>query len=489
MLSIEEIKHFIEADASSMKKQQARKGQAYYDGLHDIKDYKLYYYNANNELVEDKNRSNIKIPHQFFTELVDQGTQYILSGKKGIIRSDKPELQTYLDDYFNDSEDFIAELSEVLTGCQAKGYEFMYARKNKDGKLCFECADGLGVVEVEGRFAKDRKDNIIYSYIDRIDNEGKVVKKIMVCDDEFKCFYKQIGDGAIEPDNCFNGQNKKPHATFKAGNDGKTYYEQFGFIPFFRLDNNKKQMSNLHAVKALIDDFDLMACGLSNNIQDSCEYTVVTKGFDGNVEDIIQNVRTKKAIGVEEGGDLDFKTVDIPYEARKAKLELDEKSIFRFGMGLDMSALKDSSATTNIAIKAAYSLLDLRCSKLEIKLKQFLRKLIKVVLDEINKENGTDYQMKDVYFNFEHEIMSNASENATLKLTEAQTRKEEINTLLALAAHLDNETLMQLICEQLDIDYDDIKGKLPDPDEAENAIKNAQGTLNSVVVEEGGAVE
>lgn len=488
MLSVDEIKQFIEADASSLKKQQARKGQAYYEGNHDIKEYKLYYYNANGELVEDKNRSNIKIPHQFFTELVDQATQYILSGKEGIIRSDIPELQTYLDEYFNDSEDFIAELSEVLTGCQAKGFEYMYARKSKDGRLGFECADGLGVVEVEGRFAKDGKDNIIYHYIDRIDSEGKVVKKIIVCDDEFKYFYEQIGDSSIVTDNCFNGQNKKPHATYKVGNDGKTYYEPFGFIPFFRLDNNKKQMSNLHTVKPLVDDYDLMACGLSNNIQDSCEYTVVTKGFDGDIEDIIQNVRTKKAIGVDEAGDLDFKTVDIPYEARKAKLELDEKSIFRFGMGLDMTALKDSSATTNIAIKAAYSLLDLRCSKLEIKLKQFLRKLIKVVLQEINSTYESDYQMKDVYFNFEHEIMSNANENATMKLTEAQTRQAEINTLLALAAYLDNETLMQLICEQLDLDWDDIKDKLPDPDEAENAIKNAQGALDSVV-EEGGAVE
>lgn len=42
---------------------------------------------------------------------------------------------------------------------------------------------------------------------------------------------------------------------------------------------------------------------------------------------------------------------------------------------------------------------------------------------------------------------------------------------------------MQLICEQLDIDYNDIKGKLPDPEEAANEVKDAQGVLDSVVVE------
>lgn len=59
-------------------------------------------------------------------------------------------------------------------------------------------------------------------------------------------------------------------------------------------------------------------------------------------------------------------TVDVPYEARKVKLELDEKNIYRFGMGLNLSGLKDTSATTNIAIKAAYSLLDLRCKHLAL---------------------------------------------------------------------------------------------------------------------------
>ena len=34
-------------------------------------------------------------------------------------------------------------------------------------------------------------------------------------------------------------------------------------------------------------------------------------------------------------GDVDVKTVNVPYEARVAKLELDEKNIYRFGMGLN----------------------------------------------------------------------------------------------------------------------------------------------------------
>lgn len=490
MLTIGEIKQFINEDAVSKKKAQAKKGQAYYEGNHDIKKYCLYYYNADGELIEDKTRSNIKISHCFFTELVDQGARYILSGKDGIIKSKVPELQMELDAYFNENEDFLAELSEVLTGCQAKGFEYMYAWKSEDGKLKFECADSIGVVEVEARFASDGKEHIIYHYIDKIDKDGKTIKKIIVCDKEFKYFYTQTDEGKIEPDYCFAGMPLKPHATYKVEGDEQTYYEEFGFIPFFRLDNNKKQMSNLKTIKELIDDYDLMACGLSNNLQDASEYLIVVSGFQGdNLEELIQNTRTKKHIGVEEGGGVEFKTVDIPYEARKIKLELDEKNIYKFGMGLNTSGLKDTAATTNIAIKTAYALLDLRCSKLEIKLKQFLRKIIKVVLNEINDAHGTDYQQKDVYFSFKHEVMSNELENAQIALTEAQEQQTRISTLLNAATQLDNQTLQKLICDALDLDWEEIKGKLPDMNEAANAVKDAQDALNSAMSEDGSLID
>ena len=482
MLSITEIKQFIEEDATSEKKLRAKVGQKYYEGNHDINSYKIWYYNADGVMVEDTTRSNVKISHAFFTELVDQGTQYILSGDGEFIKSDNPALQAELDKYFNDDEDFIAELSEALTGCQAKGFEYMFAYKNAEDRIAFQCADSMGVVEVRAKDTDSNTEHMIYWYIDRIEKGKKKIKRIQVWDDKEVYFYVQDGEGNIELD-ASAAINPKPHTLYKKPGSGKTYYDKFGFIPFFRLDNNKKQVSNLSGIKSLIDDYDIMACGLSNNIQDASEYLVVAEGFQGDMEALMQNTRTKKHIGVDEGGSIDFKTVDIPHEARMAKLELDEKNIYRFGFGLNLSGLKDTSATTNIAIKAAYSLLDLRCAKLEIRLKQFLRKLIKVVLDEINTVNGTDYQMNQVYFNFEHEIMSNAQENAQVELIEAQRKNMEITTLLNLAAHLDDETLMQLICDELDIDYEEIKNKLPDPEEAANAVKDAQGVLNNVVVE------
>lgn len=463
MLSVTEIKTLIDNDSASTKKQLARLGQRYYEADHDIRQYRIFFFDADGNLQEDKTKSNIKISHPFFTELVDQEVQYMLSGKDGFVKSDLPELQTQLDEYFNDNEDFISELYEVITGCVSKGFEYAYAYKAANGKTAFQCADSIGVVEVKAKETDDGCEYVIFHYIDRIGKDNKKIKRIQVWDERQTYFYVQEDDGQIQLDKEAKN-NPRPHVIYQKDGDETTYFEGFGFIPFFRLDNNRKQFSDLKPIKNLIDDYDLMSCGLSNNIQDTNEALYVVKGFQGdNLDEMMVNMKAKKHVGVDEEGGVEIHTIDIPYQARQTKLDLDEKNIYRFGMGFNSAQLGDGNIT-NIVIKSRYSLLDLKCNKLEIRLKQFMRKLLKIVLNEINEEHETDYQQKDVYFDFEREVMTNAADNAQIELTDAQRKQVEINTLLSLATHLDNETMMQLICEQLDIGYDDIKGKLPIPE-------------------------
>ena len=305
MLSPAEIRTFIDSDSASTRKQLARQGQRYYEGDHDIRNYRLFFINADGTPQEDKNRSNIKISHPFFTELVDQEAQYMLSGQEAFVRSDIPELQKALDDYFN--EDFTAELYEVITGAVAKGFEYMYAYKDADGRTRFQAADGLGVVEVRAKDTDDGCEYVIYWYI------------------------------------------------------------------------------------------------------------------------------------------------------------------YRFGMGFNAAQVGDGNVT-NVVIKSRYALLDLKCNKLEIRLKQFMRKLLKIVLAEINESGGTDYQMQDVYFDFRREVMANALDNAQIALTDAQKQQAQVNTLLALADVLDDETLLENICDVLELDYKTIRGRTKSGDDTADVV-------------------
>ncbi len=478
MLSTDEILTLINEDKTSEKKRFARIGQKYYEGEHDILNYRIYYYDGDGNIQEDKFKSNIRISHPFFTELVDQQVQYMLSGDNNPIRSDLPELQTELDSYFND--DFYSELYELLIGTISKGFEYMYAVSDTQGKTRFECADSMGVVEVRAKDTDDGCEYFIFWYIDRIDKGKKKITRVQVWDKENVYFYVSVRDGELVRDDTVE-INPRPHTIF-TDKKGKQSGKGFGFIPFFRLDNGRKQFSGLKPIKALIDDYDLMACSLSNNLQDFTDALYVVSGFQGdNLDEMIQNLKSKKAIGVDDDGGVEIRTVDIPYQARQTKLDLDEKNIYRFGMGFNSAQIGDGNIT-NVVIKSRYALLDLKCNKLEIRLKQFLRKLIQIVLDEINKNNETDYQQKDVYFNFEREVMTNASDNAQIEKTDAERQQVQINTILSLANVLDDETVVQSICDILDISYEDIKGKIT-PNE-EKSTAQALTELKKVIVNE-----
>ena len=483
-LSIAEIKRFISDDAASEKKRFAAVGQRYYEAEHDILKCRLFYWNADGVLVEDTTRSNIKICHPFFTELTDQLAAYMLSFKENPIQAkDNVEgLQDHLDAYFND--EFWSEISELITGAYAKGFEYLYAYKNAENKLTFQTADSMGVVEVRENDTDDGCKYIIYWYIDRIDKGRKTIKRIQVWDEKETRFYVQSGSGKVEIDKSAK-VNPRPHVVFTDEKTGEKMGYGLGFIPFWRLDNCKKQFSGLKPVKSLIDDYDRMQCGLSNNLADFDTPLHVVSGFQGdNLDELQQNLKTKKIIGVDSEGSVHTETVDIPYQARKVKADEDEKNIYRAGFGLNMLGLKDTAATTNMAIKAAYSLLDMKADKMQKRLSALLDQLVKCVLEEINKEHGTDFQRSDIKFVFTRETMTNETENIANELVKAQTKQTEVNTILNVAVQIGDEAALQAICEVMDLDYEEIKDKVLQESDPEDDIYSAMSTLEDVDTEE-----
>ena len=481
MLSEAEIKQFIDDDKMSEKKKLAKVGLRYYEGEHDILDYRMFYYNADGILTEDKARSNSRICHPFFTELVDQLAAYMLSFEENPIRAKEHTegLQDYLDVYFDD--EFWAEIQEVITGANAKGFEYLYAYKNAEDRLAFECADSMGVVEVRAKDTDDGCEYMIYWYIDRIDKGKKQIKRIQVHDPQQIHYFMQVDNGDIVPDDN-EPINPRPHVVYE-DKKGKMTGTGLGFIPFWRLDNCRKQFSGLKPIKGLIDDYDLMECGLSNNLQDFDTPIHLVKGFNGdNLDELQQNIKTKKVLGVDADGGLEVLTVDIPYQARKTKADEDEKNIYRFGMGFNSAQMGDGNIT-NVVIRSRYTLLELKAGKLEKRLKRFLKDIIRVVLDEINAVNKTDYQPNDVEIKFEHIIPTNEQENAQNAYTDAQTEQMKVNTVLNVAANVGDEQTLKAICEIMEWDFDELQSAVEAQNEETNLV-NAQTTLNEVVTDE-----
>ena len=479
MLSVAEIKRFIDDDITSERKRFAGIGQNYYEGKHDILNYEMYYFNADGNLVKDEYRSNIKISHPFFTLLADQLAAYTLSFKDNPIRAKQnvEGLQEKLDLYFNDK--FWEEMLEAVKGAYVKGFDYIYGYKGKDNRLEFQQADGMGVVEVRAKDTDDGCEYFIYWYIDRIDKGKKRIKRIQVWSETETHYFVQVGNGKIEVDKSV-AVNPRPHVIYTDEKTGKRMGYALGYIPFWRLDNNKKQISGLSPIKRLIDDYDLHACSLSNNLKDFDTPIHLISGYQGdNYDELQMNLKTKKLVGVDSDGSIDIKTVDIPYQARKEKLELDEKSIYKFGMGTNTTALKDSNATTNIGIKAAFYDLDLKASEKTKKVCSLLDDIIPVVLAEINAEEGTDYQRSDVEYHFERFTMTNETENIANEKAKAETKQIEVNTILNVAANVGDEQTLKAICDVMDWDFEELQGQIELLQE-ERATETAKMTLGTV---------
>lgn len=485
MLSISEIKKFIEEDMNSEKKRLASVGMRYYEAEHDILKYRMFYFNTDGKLVEDKTRANIKISHPFFTILADQLASFMLSFKENPIKAKQgvEGLQEHLDLYFDSK--FWSEISEAITGTYTKGFEYVYGYKGTKNRMVFECADSMGVVEVQAKYTSDKKDYKIYHYVDTdMSEKGKrQVIRIQVWDEkEIHYFVKDSKSGTIEKDNTVE-HNPRPHVVYTDEKTGEKYGSALGYIPFWRMDNNKKQFSGLKPIKGLIDDYDLHACSLSNNLKDFDTPLYAVKGFEGdNLEELQTNLKTIKMVGVGENGDVEVRTVEIPYQARKEKLTLDKEGIFMFGMGFDPTMVGDGNIT-NVVILSRYSLLEMKADKLQPRLEGLLDQVLDVVLDEINKENETDYQRSDVEYNFTRSLMTNETENIANEKVKAETKQVAINTILNAAPVIGDEKTLQLICDELDIDFEEIKGELEKLNEEQKTI-DAKKALEGVVVDE-----
>ena len=126
----------------------------------------------------------------------------------------------------------------------------------------------------------------------------------------------------------------------------------------------------------------------------------------------------------------------------------------------------------------------MKCNKLETKVKAFLKKLVKIALQEINEINGSDYQVSDVYFEFDREVMTNASDNALIEKTEAETQQIRLTTILNAAARLDNDTVLSAICDLFEFDFEDVKSNIEQNPVVD--LNSASETLANLPVNDSG---
>lgn len=465
------LKRVITHDRMASHKSTMRTAVEYYKYKHDILNYRMFYLDNEGKIREEVSRSNIKIAHPFFLELVDQKVQYLLSNPVEI-KTEQAGLQELLDEYID--EDFQVMLQEVVEGASLKGYEYIYT-KLTDDRLQFQVSDSLQTIEIYNN------DNQLIAFVRYYDvpiyRDGKtvIVTRAEIWDKEKVWYFLSKGDvmQTFEVDERIK-VNPVYYDTIVKKETGEIYGRSLGsaldmpeFIPFLRLENNKYKTTDLEPIKALIDDYDLMACALSNNLQDFDQPFIAVKGFPGDdYEKLINNLRSRGAVGVGENGSLDVHTVDIPVEARKAKLQVDKEGIYKFGMGFDSSQVGDGNIT-NVVIQSRYTLLDLKCNKMEVRLRKLIKRMLELIVADINQRHKKAYDTSDIEIIITRDTMVDETENANREKTIAETRQIELDTVLEAASRLDDETVLKNICDLMDLDFEEVQKLLDEQDYAE----------------------
>lgn len=449
---------------------RAIEGQAYYNGQHEILKNRIFYVNDNGVLCEDTHASNIKIPHMFHTELVDQKIQYLLSEGIDVVPCDDADtkLKDALGDYFNPQ--WALTIQELAEGASIKGFEDVFARTTSEDKLVFQITDSLMCVPVSDDFGNVQRVVRFYEDDEYISEQDKTitVKHAEVWTEDEVYFYivppKESGNAYKLDDGVEINPRQHVIALADIVDDSPDAEEQarlmgrsYGRLPFYRLYNNKNRTGDLVPIKELIDDYDIINAFLSNNLQDFSEAIYVVNGFKGDdLSKLRQNIKAKKAVGVAQGGTFDVKTFDIPHEARKAKLDIDEANIYRFGMGFNVQDIGTGNMT-NVNIMSHYTRLSMKANKLLVRLEAMLQWQAEMVCEDMARRGLGTWTPNDFEFKIEPTVIANESDKITDAKTKEETKQLALQTVLLAEPNLDEDTVLDLIAEIMDIDAEDVR--------------------------------
>lgn len=153
-------------------------------------------------------------------------------------------------------------------------------------------------------------------------------------------------------------------------------YPGFPIIPMYA--NDLKQ-SELIGIRENIDCYDFVKSGLANAIDDTSAVYWILKNSggmdDADIAQFLDRLRTVRAAAVDEEGDVEVHTLDVPYEARQAMLTILRNDLYEDFQLVDMDKIMSGNITAT-AIRMGYQNQDDKCGDFEYCLRDFIGKLL-----------------------------------------------------------------------------------------------------------------
>lgn len=307
------------------------------------------------EVYSTRGKSN-SLYTNYFKMLIDQKVDYLLAKEP---TTNQPYFSSY--DITDKLEDIL-----FLASLDGRTWVHLYTVENK---IKFICIPDIQIIPF---YTLDNELETLIRYY-CIDYEKKRY--------EVEIWTKQGVKTVIIEDSKIVSTYESSHYVEKEIFNDEVVDEKrknFGVIPFLEVRNNKKYESDLEPIKPLIDCYNELTNGLVDNINKFQDMLMKLKGFVGDEESIneaMRLLRKHKAVGIPEGADVEYISIEIPTEARKILFDIIENNIFKIGRGVNPDKLGDGNLT-NVVIKSRYAGLDMKANQSEKQLKLFYEKFI-----------------------------------------------------------------------------------------------------------------
>ena len=328
----------------------------------------------------------------------------VVDQKIGYLFSDPPTFSVAKDSTGGDllmtqvSQVLDAQFSEVIkqigTDAANTGRGWLAYWKDESGKLDYWYINPLTVLPIYDRSTPKRKLKYLIRRYSYTDDRGESVTRYEVWDDkEVAYLIKADNTPAIGFECLPDGQyNIVPH--------------EYGRIPFIEFRNNAKAFYDLMMHKDIIDAMDKLVSGFCNDVDDLQEIIWVIKNYAGETSevdydkdgkeiekkvDLLQMLKAKKWVAVDDKGGLDTVRGEIPHEARTKLFDLLYKQFWVAAMAVDPNPERIGNQSGEY-MEFLYGLLEQKASLTETMFRTALDEFLQAIVKHI----GMDVSVKFV---------------------------------------------------------------------------------------------
>lgn len=383
--------------------------EQYYRGLNPrITKYEKIIYDMRGDAHVDKWTPNHKIASNFFNFALTQENQYLLGNGATFTKDDtKAKL----------GDDFDTKLQDLGKKALVGGVAFGFF--NLDHIDTFSLLEFVPLYDEENGALRA---GIRFWQV----SPDKPMRATLYEEDGYTDYIRANDKSAIL-------HEKRPYKlkvrTSEA--DGEEIYdgENYPTFPIVPLWGNDKKQSELVGRQGTLDAFDLLNSNLINNL-DEANYIYWVLTNCGGMDDIddakfIEQLKTTHVAHADgdSGATAEAHTIEAPYQASESAIQTIQRRLYEDFMCLDVNSLSAANKTAT-EIKAAYQPLDSKCDMYEYCVIEFVQKILELA--------GID-------------------DKVTFTRSKVVNKSDEINTLLAAQAYLDDETLVEQVCQILGI--------------------------------------